>query len=187
VAGFAAYGVFAPSSPTELQPPGKGGALIWGDGIFASKAELRPWLRVHGGTYPVWKARHPAALRLLTTGKHRHAVKRRHVRPTAPTKAAAARKRAAATSNSATRASAAAQSRRAGGTRAPRVLEARPNSRNWVLTALAALGLLIACAAALPTFVLLRIGLSPRGEGRVLAATTGGAILLGVAVATLLN
>jgi hypothetical protein len=177
VAGFAAYAVFAPRSPTGLQPPGKRGALVWGDGVFANKGELRPWLSVHGGRYAAWKRRHPAALRLLTAPRHRHAVTRRHVARPSLKKAAAGHKTIAP-----------ATARKSGARLAtPSPPQVNRTPRNWVLMVLAALGLLIACGAALPTFVLLRVGVSPRGDGRVLAATTGGAILVGVAVATLLN
>ena len=66
IAGIAIYGVINPSK-AKLNPnaPGYRGSLVWGDGIFANRAQLKAWLKLHGGSYEVWVKQHPAALRLV--------------------------------------------------------------------------------------------------------------------------
>jgi hypothetical protein len=66
--GLAVYGVLAPEPQHSLPSPGRQGALVWGDGIFASKAELKAWIRLHGGSYREWLELHPSASRLLARG-----------------------------------------------------------------------------------------------------------------------
>lgn len=66
---LAAVAVFAALTPYHGTPgpaPGEPGALVWGDGIFANKVELRAWMRLHGGSYAQWSRQHPAAFRLVT-------------------------------------------------------------------------------------------------------------------------
>ncbi|HZT15790.1 MAG TPA: hypothetical protein VFA19_07550 [Gaiellaceae bacterium] len=83
--GFAAYVYLTPQKPHPLvPPPGRVGALVWGDGIFASTPEMQAWLRLHGGRYPAWATRHPRGVSLISKRDKAH----RHV-------AASARKRAA--------------------------------------------------------------------------------------------
>ena len=66
LAGTAAY-VFWPSEPELRSPvkPGRDGALIWSDGVFANALELEAWLRIRGVSYRQWARRHPAAVKLL--------------------------------------------------------------------------------------------------------------------------
>jgi hypothetical protein len=35
--------------------------LVWSGEEFNSKAEFEPWLRIRGGSYRAWAAKHPAA------------------------------------------------------------------------------------------------------------------------------
>ncbi|MEO5576941.1 MAG: hypothetical protein ABIR67_07925 [Gaiellaceae bacterium] len=67
--GTAAY-VFWPSEPELRSPvkPGRDGALIWGDGVFANALELEAWLRIRGVSYRQWARKHPAAVKLLAPG-----------------------------------------------------------------------------------------------------------------------
>jgi hypothetical protein len=39
--------------------------LVWGDGLFTTRAGLDRWLRRHGETYVAWKRTHPAARAIL--------------------------------------------------------------------------------------------------------------------------
>src|SRR5258708_534985 len=66
IAGIAIYGAVNPSKakPTP-NAPGFHGSLVWGDGIFSNKAQLKAWLRLHGASYRVWVRQHPAAIRLV--------------------------------------------------------------------------------------------------------------------------
>jgi hypothetical protein len=62
---LALYGLLAPESQRSLRSPGSQGALVWGDGIFANKTELKAWIRLHGGSYSEWLKLHPSAKSLL--------------------------------------------------------------------------------------------------------------------------
>lgn len=66
LAGVAIYLLLTPSNPPVGPPPGKSGALVWGDGIFANQAQLSAWLKLRGVLYRVWLRQHPAAVKLLT-------------------------------------------------------------------------------------------------------------------------
>jgi hypothetical protein len=78
----------SPYSSTR-KSPGTRGALVWGDGVFATKRELKAWLRIHGGKYTAWQRHHPAAAALVRPGrppasarrKHHVAARTHHVRP----------------------------------------------------------------------------------------------------------
>jgi hypothetical protein len=66
IAGIAIYGVLSPSKAKPAPAaPGFRGSLVWGDGIFSNKAQLKAWLRLHGASYKVWVKEHPAALSLV--------------------------------------------------------------------------------------------------------------------------
>ena len=66
IAGIAIYGVLNPSkAKPNPNAPGFRGSLVWGDGIFANQAQLKAWLKLHGGSYEAWVKQHPAALRLV--------------------------------------------------------------------------------------------------------------------------
>jgi hypothetical protein len=69
--GIAAYGILRPADARPAPPaPGFHGALVWGDGIFSNPAQLKAWIRLHGGSYPAWVAHHPAGVRLLKPPAH---------------------------------------------------------------------------------------------------------------------
>jgi hypothetical protein len=64
VLGAAAYGVFRPPHASPAAP-GARGSLVWGDGVFANRLELRAWLHLHDGSFTHWAQSHPAALKLV--------------------------------------------------------------------------------------------------------------------------
>ena len=66
IAGIAIYGLISPYNAKSPPPPGARGSLVWGDGIFANKAQLRAWLRQHGTSYEQWAKTHPRARVLVT-------------------------------------------------------------------------------------------------------------------------
>ena len=83
LAGFAAYVLLTPAKPHVLVPaPGHRGALIWGDGIFASSPEMRAWLLQHGGRYPSWAKKHPHGVSLIVPMRkpHRHVTRTQHTK-----------------------------------------------------------------------------------------------------------
>jgi hypothetical protein len=88
LAGFAVYAVLTPFRAEPGPPPGKQGALVWGDGIFADTAELKAWLRLHGASYRAWLHAHPAAARMVA-GRARapHRAVPRRFRRSRPTQA----------------------------------------------------------------------------------------------------
>ena len=66
IAGIAIYGVVNPSkAKPHPDAPGFHGSLVWGDGIFSNRAQLKAWLILHGASYEDWAKDHPAALRLV--------------------------------------------------------------------------------------------------------------------------
>jgi hypothetical protein len=166
IAGIAIYGVLSPSKATPAPAaPGFRGSLVWGDGIFSNKAQLKAWLTLHGASYKVWVREHPAALRLVRPPvKHHKAVtKPKHKPPAHASASVPSSKAATGTSRS---------SHRGGG---------------LIWLAVFA-GLLLGGLAAIPRRIIERAGfLDAVGdrELRVGALGAGAAILLGVIVATL--
>ena len=73
ITGIAIYGVLnEPKAKPNPDAPGFRGSLVWGDGIFANKAQLKAWLKLHGASYDAWVKQHPAAVRLVKpVVKHR--------------------------------------------------------------------------------------------------------------------
>ena len=74
---FVGIFVFAnvkPAPAAGATPPGSRGSLVWGDGIFAKRVEVKAWLGIHGGSYRSWAPHHPAALRLLPVKAHSRAA-----------------------------------------------------------------------------------------------------------------
>jgi len=63
--GTTAYGILQPQNHVTPPAPGQRGALVWGDGIFATRSELSAWLYLHHASYATWARKHPAALRLV--------------------------------------------------------------------------------------------------------------------------
>jgi hypothetical protein len=63
--GAAVVGVLPRPVTSDRPPPGKAGALVWGNGVFANKLELEAWLRIRGASYEAWARKHPSAVKLL--------------------------------------------------------------------------------------------------------------------------
>jgi hypothetical protein len=168
IAGIAVFGIVSPYTlKPSPPPPGARGSLVWGDGIFSNKAQLRAWLRIHGASYDAWVKTHPAALRLVKPPvKHRAAVLRKtHKKPAPPTTV---------------RKVAAAQPSTAGAT-------SQGGTGIWLVVVL---GLILGALAATPHRLLARVGVhfeSRERELRVAAIGAGAALLLGVIAATLVG
>src|SRR5207237_2984462 len=140
IIGLGVYSVVSPYTIKQAPPaPGHRGALVWGDGIFANRAQVKAWLTLHGASYRAWRKTHPAALALVKPRKH-HAVPARAkpaAKPVRTARSAAAPAAASATPVATTPSS----SETSGFVR-------------WFFTGL---GLLLAlCAVALPGRVLAR-------------------------------
>jgi hypothetical protein len=60
-----AFSTFRAVRGTEPPAPGHVGSLVWGDGIFTTRTQLKAWLALHGGDYTYWARHHPGALKLL--------------------------------------------------------------------------------------------------------------------------
>ena len=169
IAGIAIYGVLNPSkAKPHPDAPGLRGSLVWGDGIFANRAQLKAWLKLHGASYDAWVKQHPAALRLVKPPvKHKVAVSHKKVtkRPAVHTVAAPKP------------------------TPTPTLTAAGSNSSQQLVIWVAVIGgLLLGGVAALPDGVIRRTRfLATIGERelRVGALGAGAAVLLGVIVATL--
>lgn len=67
LAGTAAYAFAWPQGHVQPAAPGTEHSLVWGDGIFAKRTEMKAWLGLHGASYRLWAQTHPAALRLIPT------------------------------------------------------------------------------------------------------------------------
>lgn len=65
IAAVGVFAIVAPPEPSRLSGPGSRGSLVWGNGIFANRGELRAWLTLHGGDYRRWERHHPGAIRLI--------------------------------------------------------------------------------------------------------------------------
>ena len=68
--GVAIFATYFRHVPRKPPPPGTRGALIWGDGVFSNRVEVKAWMTLHGASYRVWARHHPAALQLLPLKKH---------------------------------------------------------------------------------------------------------------------
>jgi hypothetical protein len=169
--GIGVYAAVTPYASTNLPPPGQRGSLVWGDGIFANKVELKAWLRQHGARpFNTFAKSHPAALNLLTPRPHRHV------------RAVPAKARAKPAKTSTTRKPA---------TAVAQVPSATPNNPGPVKWAFIVLGLILAAGAiATPRRYVARLVAGPvRNDHDMRLAVAGAAIavLSGVAVATLMG
>lgn len=169
---FTAIVVYAHQTQPNVTPvaPGHHGALVWADGkvIFAEKREVAAWLRQHGGKFPVFKKRHPAATRLVTPLKRRAAAKHASAARVKPKPVV--RKRAQT---------------------APKAVTiVNPAKRSlWSPILLAVAAALLFSFAITPSAVFGRLGFSrlTRDQGfRFAAATAAAAILAGTAIMSLL-
>ena len=168
IAGIAVYGIVSPYSTKQSPPaPGIRGSLVWGDGIFSNRAQLKAWLGIHGASYGAWAKTHPAALRLVKPRARPHtelAKAKAHKKP--------AVKRVAAAKVSNVQAIAPAKQRSTG---------------IWLVVAF---GLILGALSATPRHLLARAGVrvGPRErELRIAAIGAGAALLLGVIAATIVG
>ena len=94
IAGIAIYGAISPYDLKTAPPPGQRGSLVWGDGIFSNRAQLKAWLGLHGASYAQWAKTHPKALFLVKPRPKRTAAQLAKARKAAALKArlAAAKK-----------------------------------------------------------------------------------------------
>jgi hypothetical protein len=174
IIGLGVYSVVSPYTIKKAPPaPGRHGALVWGDGIFANQAQVKAWLKLHGGDYRVWRKTHPAALALLKPRKHRAVPARAKPKPKP---APAARSAAAPAATTAKPIATTSSSSETGG------------FVRWFFTGL---GLLLAlCAIGLPGRFVARLVTGPVQSDREMRLAVAGAaiaVLGGVAVATLLG
>lgn len=168
LAGVAVFGVLSPYTLNQKPgAPGQVGALVWGDGLFSTPAQVRAWLKEHGASYEAWAKAHPAAVGM--------------VKPSAVRQAAAAQKAAA---KAAAEAAAQAKSVTATIASAPTVPSSRTSGLIWLVVAA---GIGLGALAATPRRFVHRVGvLSLERELRLAALGAGAALLLGVVIATVL-
>jgi hypothetical protein len=169
IAGIAIYGLISPYNAKTPPPPGARGSLVWGDGIFANKAQLRAWLRQHGASYEQWAKTHPRA-RVLVTPRPRH--------PAVLTKA---KKKATSTKVAA---------RSPVSHVAPATASASKSHGSIGVWIVVVLGLLLGFLAAVPRELLVRAGVDVgvrEREVRLAAVVAGAALLVGVIVATIVG
>ena len=74
LAGIAVFAALSPYESTKTPPPGTPGSLVWGDGIFSNRVEMKAWLKLHGGRYAEWAKLHPKALSLVKSRAKPHAA-----------------------------------------------------------------------------------------------------------------
>ncbi len=187
LATVGAYGLLRSSDSTNLPQPGSRGALVWGNGIFASRVEMKAWLNLHGGGYRAWARRHPAALRLVPRKSrvaHHAAHKVSHVQLVKRTKHTALKHTAAPKRAAPARRAASVATRVAAGRAPP---SAGTNLMLWLLVVI---GVLLAGAAAAPRWLFRPLhlhGLWEERELRIGTAAAGVALLVGIAIATQLT
>jgi hypothetical protein len=171
LAGVGVFAVLTPQHHVSASGPGGPGALVWGDGIFANRVELKAWLTQHGVSYDVWLREHPSAKALLA----RHAtVRRAGSRPATAARSAAAKRKGVMRPPTGSANPAPSSGRGMS-------VASRSVSMSVVFGIFAALGLL---GAALPRSFIQRIGLSDQiVEVRLGMAMVGLAILCGMALA----
>ena len=174
IAGIAIYGIVnQPKATPHPDAPGFHGSLVWGDGIFSNRAQLKAWLILHGASYKEWVKQHPAALKLVKPPvKHRVAVAHKPSKSPHTANPGSAHKPATVTT-------------------AIAVPSATPesSSHRMVIWFAVFAGLLLGVVALMPRRVLHRAeflhGVGDR-ELRLGALGAGAAVLLGVIVANLI-
>jgi hypothetical protein len=172
LAAVAIYSVVMPATPSRAPAPGSRGALVWGNGIFTTRVELKDWLTLHGGNYEAFATAHPHALKLLAARSRPHVKRRRLAQKPRPLPRVTNTSRvSSSTSQPASKT----------------FLNAAANLMPLILIAL---GLLLAIGAAAPRRLVIRLPVPSRlddHELRVASAAGGLAVLLGVIVATQLH
>jgi hypothetical protein len=187
LAGIAVFAAVSPYESTKTPPPGTHGSLVWGDGIFSNRVEMKAWLKLHGAHYAPWAKLHPKALSLVKPLPKPHraalAVKKRHGAAVAVKKktpkahhVAAPARVTATTSHRVALAAPAAASQR------------NQSSVRWLFIVL---GLLISMVAVLtPKRISVRVGLiadDREREVRLAVAGVGFAVLCGAAAGLFLG
>ncbi len=182
LAAVAVYGVVRPPSSDGPPAPGSPGSLVWGNGIFANRVELKAWFALHGGSYAAWAKQHPAALRLVpVTSRQTPPKQRSHA-----VAAASHTVRQKAVEQKAAQPVAAARSL---GVSAPAGRSWRSGA-NLVLWILIVVGVLLGAAAVAPERLVHRLpgaAFWKERELRIGSAAAGVALLVGVAIATQLS
>lgn len=165
--GVAVFGVLSPYTLHQKPgAPGQVGALVWGDGLFSTPAQVRAWLEEHGASYEAWAKAHPAAVGM--------------VRPSAV-------KRAAAVQKAAAREAAAARAKSVTATIASAPAPAPSSQTSGLIWIVVAVGIGLGALAATPRRFAHRVGVvSLERELRLAALGAGAALLLGVVIATVL-
>jgi hypothetical protein len=178
IAGIAIYGVVnQPKATPHPDAPGFHGSLVWGDGIFSNRAQLKAWLILHGASYQDWVKQHPAALKLVKPAvKHRVAVAHKPSKSPHKANPGSAHKPAHKPVTVTTAVA------------APPETSVGSSHRSVIWLAVIA-GLLLGLVALMPRRVLHRAGFMRSVGDRELrlgALGAGAAVLLGVIVANLL-
>ncbi len=193
LAAVAVYGVLRPSSSNGPPAPGSPGSLVWGNGIFANRVELKAWFALHGGSYAAWAKQHPAALRLVSATSRQTAVRQKQ-----PHVVAGASHTARQTSHRAQQVTDTAHQKAAQrvAARSVGISTSAAAGRSWrsganlVLWLLIVVGIFLGAAAAAPERLVRRLpgaAFWKERELRIGSAAAGVALLVGVAIATQLS
>lgn len=181
LAGVAVFAAVTPAGHQSASTTSRPGALVWGDGIFANRAELKAWLRLHQGSYRRWVQQHPAAVKLVT---HRARPVRAHARATASRVPAPTQRKTPVVKAPVVKTSALRQP----------VAHTSTGTPLLALMLIVLLGLLALAAAILPARLLVRVAPSAGivdarrlAEVRVAVGFAGLSILCGFGLALLLG
>jgi hypothetical protein len=197
LAAVAVYGVVRPPSSNGPPAPGSPGSLVWGNGIFANRVELKAWFALHGGSYAAWAKQHPAALRLVPVTSRQsppkqqshavaaasHTLQQQAVRQKAAQQKAVQQK---AVQQKAVERVAAVHSLSVSAS-ADRSWRSGANLMLWILIVV---GVLLGAAAVAPERLVHRLpgaAFWKERELRIGSAAAGVALLVGVAIATQLS
>jgi hypothetical protein len=178
LAAVAVYGITRPPSSSGPPAPGRPGSLVWGQGIFANRVELKAWFALHGGNYEVWAKHHPAALRLVPVSSRQSSSEQEQAHVAAANRTAqqkAAQRVAAA---------------RSIGISTPAAGRSWSSGANLVLWILIVMGVLLGVAAAAPERLVRDLpgaAFWKERELRIGSAAAGVALLVGVAISTQLS
>jgi hypothetical protein len=175
--GVAAFVALVAFRSQPAAPQSARGALVWGNGIFANRAELKAWLRQHGASYTVWLEQHPQAAAYM-----RRRVATRPARATPPPRAVAVARRRPI--HAATRPKAGVLAAKATVPRLPAVSASGRGPSRFLTIIFGFFVVLALGASVVPERFVLRNGRAMiSAEGRVFIAAAGFATLLGVAAA----
>jgi hypothetical protein len=173
--GVAAFVALVAFRAEPAAPQSARGALVWGNGIFANRAELKAWLRQHGASYTIWLRQHPQAAAYV-----RHVAARPAPKPT-PRAVAVARRRPI---HAATRPKSGVLAAKATVPRLPAVSTPGHGPSRFLTIIFGLFVVLALSASVVPQRFVLRNGRAMiSAEGRVFIAAAGIATLLGVAAA----